>query len=116
MPLQRSCKPCGSTAPRFIDHSTKVIETRTFLYCLSRSNCCIITPRITANGFKGHKASMPTAHGQHASASSQSGNGFDNLIVRSESLKRVMKLAEKVARHPAAVLIVGETGTGKEMI
>jgi transcriptional regulator with PAS, ATPase and Fis domain len=27
-----------------------------------------------------------------------------------------MKLAEKVARHPAAVLIVGDTGTGKEMI
>jgi two-component system, response regulator FlrC len=27
-----------------------------------------------------------------------------------------MKLAEKLARHPAAVLIVGETGTGKEMI
>ena len=27
-----------------------------------------------------------------------------------------MKLVEQVARHPAAVLIVGETGTGKEMI
>lgn len=27
-----------------------------------------------------------------------------------------MKLAEKLARHPEAVLIVGETGTGKEMI
>ncbi|HET7873059.1 MAG TPA: sigma 54-interacting transcriptional regulator [Terriglobales bacterium] len=39
-----------------------------------------------------------------------------NLIIRSESLKRVMRLAEKVARHPAAVLIVGETGTGKEMV
>jgi transcriptional regulator with PAS, ATPase and Fis domain len=38
------------------------------------------------------------------------------LIVRSASLQRVMKLAEKVARHPAAVLIVGDTGTGKEMI
>src|ERR1700760_2225903 len=38
------------------------------------------------------------------------------LIVRSEALQRVMKLAEKVARHPAAVLIIGETGTGKEMI
>jgi transcriptional regulator with PAS, ATPase and Fis domain len=39
-----------------------------------------------------------------------------DLIVRSLSLRRVMSLAEKVARHPAAVLIVGETGTGKEMI
>jgi DNA-binding NtrC family response regulator len=38
------------------------------------------------------------------------------LIIRSASLQRVMKLAEKVARHPAAVLIVGETGSGKEMI
>jgi len=27
-----------------------------------------------------------------------------------------MKLVEQVARHPAAVLIVGETGTGKEMV
>src|ERR1700739_2464921 len=38
------------------------------------------------------------------------------LVIRSASLQRVMRLAEKVARHPAAVLIVGETGTGKEMI
>ena len=37
-------------------------------------------------------------------------------IVRSDALKRVMRLAEQVAQHPAAVLIVGETGTGKEMI
>jgi transcriptional regulator with PAS, ATPase and Fis domain/Tfp pilus assembly protein PilZ len=39
-----------------------------------------------------------------------------DLVVRSESLQRIMRLAEKVAKHPAAVLIVGETGTGKEMI
>src|SRR5262249_51102772 len=38
------------------------------------------------------------------------------LVIRSESLQRVIRLAEKVARHPAAVLIVGQTGTGKEMI
>src|SRR5579859_8180325 len=37
-------------------------------------------------------------------------------IVRSDALKRVMKLVEQVACHPAAVLIVGETGTGKELI
>src|SRR6476660_2767095 len=47
---------------------------------------------------------------------SDAGQGEGYLIIRSASLQRLMKLAEKVARHPAAVLIVGETGTGKEMI
>ncbi len=37
-------------------------------------------------------------------------------VVRSDALKRIMKLVEQVAGHPAAVLIMGETGTGKEMI
>jgi transcriptional regulator with PAS, ATPase and Fis domain len=37
-------------------------------------------------------------------------------VIRSEALKRIMQLVEQVASHPAAVLIVGETGTGKEMI
>ena len=41
---------------------------------------------------------------------------LNGQIVRSDALKRVMKLVEQVACHPAAVLIVGETGTGKEMI
>jgi transcriptional regulator with PAS, ATPase and Fis domain len=45
-------------------------------------------------------------------------NGWDrnSLVARSEALKTVLRLAEQVSRHPAAVLIVGETGTGKEMI
>ncbi|HKD14142.1 MAG TPA: sigma 54-interacting transcriptional regulator [Candidatus Angelobacter sp.] len=38
------------------------------------------------------------------------------LVARSDALNRVLKLVEQVSRHPAAVLIVGETGTGKEMI
>ena len=38
------------------------------------------------------------------------------LVARSEALQRVLALAQQVSRHPAAVLIVGETGTGKEMI
>jgi transcriptional regulator with PAS, ATPase and Fis domain len=41
---------------------------------------------------------------------------LNGQIIRSDALKRVMKLVEQVACHPAAVLIVGETGTGKEMI
>lgn len=41
---------------------------------------------------------------------------LNSQIVRSDALKRVMRLVEQVACHPAAVLIVGETGTGKEMI
>jgi transcriptional regulator with PAS, ATPase and Fis domain len=40
----------------------------------------------------------------------------NNQIVRSDALKRVMHLVAQVACHPAAVLIIGETGTGKEMI
>ncbi len=58
---------------------------------------------------------MQVTPGEHLAASAQSSD-MGKLVVRSESLKRVMKLAEKVARHPAAVLIIGETGTGKEMI
>lgn len=59
---------------------------------------------------------MSVTHGEHLPIASRVAPDQQGLIIRSESLKRVMKLAEKVARHPAAVLIVGETGTGKEMI
>src|SRR5215471_8079303 len=54
--------------------------------------------------------------GGFLSASGQAALNREAIIVRSESLQRVVKLAEKLARHPAAVLIVGETGTGKELI
>jgi two-component system, response regulator FlrC len=54
--------------------------------------------------------------GEDLSAITQAPFDAATIIARSDSLQRVMKLAEKLARHPAAVLIVGETGTGKEMI
>jgi DNA-binding NtrC family response regulator len=63
-----------------------------------------------------------TAPSLHVPANDDAPNGGTaksdqgELIIRSPSLQRVMMLAEKVARHPAAVLIVGDTGTGKEMI
>jgi len=56
------------------------------------------------------------SHGETSVATSKAPWAPSALIIRSESLKRVMRLAEKVARHPAAVLVVGETGTGKEMV
>src|SRR5579871_1375607 len=60
--------------------------------------------------------SLHVSSGEKAYISGQATFDAGNLIVRSESLKRVMKLAERVARYPSAVLISGETGTGKEMI
>ncbi|HEY6270736.1 MAG TPA: sigma 54-interacting transcriptional regulator [Terriglobales bacterium] len=56
------------------------------------------------------------AQGAVLSTTTEAAYDLSSIVVRSESLQRVLRLAEKLARHPAAVLIVGETGTGKEMI
>ncbi|HZQ22124.1 MAG TPA: sigma 54-interacting transcriptional regulator [Terriglobales bacterium] len=37
-------------------------------------------------------------------------------VVSSDAMRKVMTMAEKVATHDAAVLIVGETGSGKELV
>lgn len=62
------------------------------------------------------EANQPAKEDETSSPAPASGGSEAGLVVRSASLQRVMRLAEKVAKHPAAVLIVGETGTGKEMI
>jgi transcriptional regulator with GAF, ATPase, and Fis domain len=41
---------------------------------------------------------------------------WDEVVGRSEALRRVLALVEQVAPTPACVLIQGETGTGKELI
>jgi formate hydrogenlyase transcriptional activator len=41
---------------------------------------------------------------------------FDEIVGSSESLRRVLSQVEKVARTDSTVLILGETGTGKELI
>ncbi|MDC4207180.1 MAG: sigma-54 dependent transcriptional regulator (plasmid) [Candidatus Manganitrophus sp.] len=38
------------------------------------------------------------------------------MIGRSERMQQVYRLIEKVAPHPSPVLILGETGTGKELV
>ncbi|MCZ8518454.1 MULTISPECIES: sigma-54 interaction domain-containing protein [Paenibacillus] len=48
----------------------------------------------------------------------QTGNGlytFEGIIGRSEALLRVIQYAQRAARTASSVLVVGETGTGKEL-
>ena len=46
----------------------------------------------------------------------RSEHNFDEIIGRSEPLKKVLTRLEQVAKTDASVLILGETGTGKELI
>jgi two-component system response regulator AtoC len=41
---------------------------------------------------------------------------FGNIIARSEAMRHVFDLVSKVADHKTTVLIVGESGTGKDLI
>jgi two-component system response regulator HydG len=42
--------------------------------------------------------------------------GFENIVGRSATLQLVLELVRKAARSDANILILGETGTGKELI
>jgi formate hydrogenlyase transcriptional activator len=46
----------------------------------------------------------------------RSENSFQEIVGESPALKRMLKLAMKVARSDAPVLILGEAGSGKELI
>ncbi len=41
---------------------------------------------------------------------------FGNMVAKSKAMESVFKLAEKVAQHNTTVLILGQSGTGKELI
>lgn len=42
--------------------------------------------------------------------------GFENIVGHSKSLLHVLDMASRVAQHDTTVLILGETGTGKELL
>src|ERR1700735_3827773 len=45
-----------------------------------------------------------------------SATGFEEIIGRSAGLRRVLQMVETVAWGDSTVLLLGETGTGKELI
>ena len=46
----------------------------------------------------------------------RSGANFDGIVGQSAALRHVLQLVETVATTDSNVLLVGETGTGKELI
>jgi formate hydrogenlyase transcriptional activator len=46
----------------------------------------------------------------------RSGTGFEGIIGKSSTLRRVLRMVETVASGDSTVLLLGETGTGKELV
>ncbi|MCW8130142.1 MAG: sigma-54-dependent Fis family transcriptional regulator [Planctomycetota bacterium] len=52
----------------------------------------------------------------HRRAALRGDDGFEDIVGRSEPMKEVFRLVDKIAPSSATVLITGESGTGKELI
>ncbi|OGP86425.1 MAG: histidine kinase [Deltaproteobacteria bacterium RBG_16_54_11] len=42
--------------------------------------------------------------------------GLENIVAKSEAMRKIFDLIKKVARYKSSVLITGESGTGKELV
>ena len=62
-----------------------------------------------------HNAATAEA-GERVVVSEADGDNFEEIVGRSAETKRVLKMVETVAPTDATVLILGETGTGKELV
>lgn len=62
------------------------------------------------------KVELENLRGTNKMLAADQDHVFSNIIGNSDSMKRVLKTVEKVAKTDANVLILGENGTGKEVI
>ncbi len=62
------------------------------------------------------QAKRRQADPEGARAEGARAEGYDELIGRSEAMQRVFEMIDKVAATEASVLLLGENGTGKELV
>src|SRR4029077_8832473 len=63
-----------------------------------------------------HETSWTEERTVHQGDAGSRAADFDGIVGRSAALQRVLRLVETVATTDAAILIRGETGTGKELV
>ncbi|HEX6650767.1 MAG TPA: sigma 54-interacting transcriptional regulator [Pyrinomonadaceae bacterium] len=70
--------------------------------------------------FRGNVFSLPARRDMRAGVSSQTPHALEHnaneIVGNSPALKRVLEVVKKVAPYDSTVLLLGETGTGKELI
>jgi PAS domain S-box-containing protein len=98
----------GERFPAEATLSRYAIERRTFYSLILRN----INKRLEAD----RKIHSLTAEAEYLREEIKNRCGFDDIIGQSEALRRVLDDIEQVAVTDATVLILGETGTGKELI
>jgi PAS domain S-box-containing protein len=102
-----------------VNHSGKEFQTEATLSCYEHNrevyfNLVLrnVSDRIEAE----KRIDILSAQTEYLQEELQKIHQFDEMIGESEAMKKVLKQISQVAATDAAVLIYGETGTGKELV
>jgi PAS domain S-box-containing protein len=102
VPMKDKVFPAEATLSRF------EIERRAYYSVILRN----VNDRLEAE----RKINSLTAEAEYLRDSVKALGGFDQIIGQSPALQEVLRDIEQVAGTDATVLILGETGTGKELV